>query len=453
VLVPADPDSLPCGEVCIDEDKYWMVGATPAALSCAAKLALTYVTYEGMLEKNVPQTVEEENMMHAKDAVEKLATNARYAKDYDESKHGAAKMLEATTNAGMSVPLEQGKTTSGLWVGGAWGLAIEGAALSVAAIVASNVKKYNDAKTEQSKATNEIKKKKEDEELAWLPKTPEDYYSRLYAAVFWVILGKNTDPEQKDTFKMLMVCADPEKLKELNTDNVQALVSKGPKLDEKPGFVSQIFSMGATTIMNNPGTALMCVAGVGAAAGAGALGMYAVQNFSVAAAAPYLKQGLEFFKTSDMFRQEREDAITQREYDMGHGANQAITTGRFRWLQSKIIKYEDIRKRMLQYRQNNMLTAQRKNSLVNAEYKIAKLKPQLENLKRIMSPATQTAYDRRGLGLNRDQFWDAAAAAENANDPETQGSALIRSALFDEKWASQRQQVWNVLTRHASKFF
>lgn len=448
VLVPADPDSLPCGEVCIDEEKYWMVGATPASLSCAAKLALTYVTSTGILETNVPQNVDEENMMHAKDAIEKLATNARYAKDFDESKHGSAKMLEEVTHAGMSTPLEQGSTEVSMAMGVGLGAGAAYAILSLAKIIASNADRYDKAKQIVNYATETTDKieeaRQEMEDLKWMPKTSEEYYSRLYAVVFWVILGKNDDPDKKEMFEKLMKCADPTKLKEINSKNgneLADLINSGKQIQEKPGIVSQLFTLGTTTIMNNPGTALMCVTGVGAA---GALGMYALQNFSIAAAAPYLKQGLDFLKTPEMLREEREHAL-------GLDPNVEFKASD---LQIELTKNENLKAELLTTRRQNngVLTDDEALDLALAESEIASLRPRVSRLYRMISSSASETYEQRVLGRSFDRYSGEAAAAESNNNLEVQGSSLIKSALFDEKWAGQRQQLWNVFTRYASKF-
>lgn len=283
VLVPADPESLPCGEICIDDNEYWMVGSTPTALSCAAKLAMTYVTSKGKLERNVPQTVEEEDMMHARVAIEKLASNARYTSDYDASKHSANALTQGVMRASAGESLSSDNLSSlktGALIGGA-GLA----ASAMLYAIQSNIEYYNSLKSDVDTISDAVEKQNKTAELEnseWLPKTPEEYYSRLYAAVLWVMMGKNNNPEKKAMFEVLLRCADPNRLINVATENasIDNLINEGVEIESRPGIVSQIFSMGSSWAMSNPLTIAGWVA-------KGALGITAVGGIGIAGKMAY----------------------------------------------------------------------------------------------------------------------------------------------------------------------
>jgi len=252
VLLPADPDSLPCGEIDVDDAAFWMVGATPTALSCAAKLAMTYVATN--LTKRVPQTVEDEDLMHAQDAIAKLATNARYTADYDDAKHSVDAAVDKVDQglgqqyAGMGAPLVQAATSTemselmtGFVTAGA-----AGAAMVAIYTNLRNPKLQNNTQNPDVSSPPTPAEQLMAFDKSWFPKTYDEYYSKLYAAIFWVVLGKNADPDTKEEFRKLMVCSDPTYLQQFNSGKTpdDVVVVDGGGLP--PGALTQSMSMDST---------------------------------------------------------------------------------------------------------------------------------------------------------------------------------------------------------------
>jgi len=493
VLVPADPDSLPCGEIGIGDDQ-WMVGATPTALSCAAKLAMDYVVSDGMLCKNVPQTVDEENMMHARDAIEKLATNARYTEDYDASRDGASSLMQMPVSGGMNVPLQQGPTTAGAGTGLATAAA---AVLTVAAAVVQYneytvialEKKKNELiesineEGKGAKAKAELKEELERLNLARTamvavcPMDQNDYYSRLYAAVFWVILGMSDDPTKKKVFEKMLKCCHPEVVSTIQFKDAET-AANAPKdaveVPENPGFISSMFSMGVSAITNNPKTALACVALVG---GVGLGAAYAYTHFSYAAAVPLIKKGMSMLETPAMTAEVDKEDLKRADYLRGHqAANNAAgnpnTISRDNTIAERTVLYqkrtheESEIARLLNERRSNhapgvgQLTQADEHLLAAAQEKMqSEIMPQLEYVNRVLSPETAQAYTtmagKNQYGAAQKDLAALGAAqlnpAQRAQNDIAQTHTLLQSVAFDERWASHRMQLWNVVTAIASK--
>ena len=295
VLLPADPDSLPCGEIDVDDTAFWMVGATPTALSCAAKLAMTYVARE--LTKRVPQTVEEEDLMHAQDAIAKLATNARYTADYDDAKHSVDAAVDKVDQgrgqhqAGMGAPLVQAATSAGMadvvanmaarveQVDSKLVAVVTGgyAAGYVAAAIYANF--LNPELQDNAKPSGGSSPPTPAEQLmrcdkSWFPKTQNEYYSKLYAAIFWVVLGKNADPDTKEEFQKLMVCSDPAYLQQFGSGKPDTVKVKSGSLPLPPGALTQSMSLDSTQTSSSVYTGATYVVGaIGCLALFGALGL------------------------------------------------------------------------------------------------------------------------------------------------------------------------------------
>ncbi len=292
VLLPTDPDSLPCGEIDVDDAAFWMVGATPTALSCAAKLAMTYVATN--LTKRVPQTVEEEDLMHAQDAIAKLATNARYTADYDDATHSVDAAVDKVDqglgqeDAGMGAPLVQAATSAGMAdVVAAMaarvqnldpklvGVVTAGAAGAAMAAIYANV--LHPSLQENAPSITASSPPTPAEQLmrydkSWFPKTQNEYYSKLYAAIFWVVLGKNADPDTKEEFRKLMVCSDPEYLQQFGSGTPGTVTSGS--LPVPPGVLTQSMSLDSTQTSSSVYTGATYVAtAIGCLVAMGTLGL------------------------------------------------------------------------------------------------------------------------------------------------------------------------------------
>jgi len=465
VLLPADPDSLPCGEIDVDDAAFWMVGATPTALSCAAKLAMTYVATN--LTKRVPQTVGEEDLMHAQDAIAKLATNARYTADYDDAKHSVDAAVDnvvpGVNKAGMGAPLVQAATSAGMadvvtnmaeqvvkFDPKLVGLVTAGAAGAVAAAIYANV--LNSSLQENAQTPDGSSPPTPAEQLmafdkSWFPKTYDEYYSKLYAAIFWVVLGKNTDPDTKEEFRKLMVCSDPAYLQQFNSGKTpdDVAVSGGNRLP--PGPLTQSMSLDSTQTSSSVYTGVKYAAtAIGCLVAMGTLGLgvtTAVSAYSGSAAVTgsgvmaTAYNSFSLLKTRKvLFALAFPDDSDTSELPL-NGVNPETID---RKLLDTVRQINE-----LEHKKNDNLASNKDDNKKTRDGLIIKsnLKVQKEKLKRLQT-YYQRMLERRDRGTEEpsgDNVGGARTIMENGGSTFQVGKKLAMSVLMDDRFKAQRNSV------------